>query len=420
MRDWFESKAHYNPELDVTVYYDESLGEWMVYNQDDPQYRESLRHKEYVVQQEQDHKRKIQEECHENKSKLSESVRIQREISQRVNGWMLGLLDCGIEPDSDEYKIAHVRAISRFMRELLPKEIYCPACCEAPICADCRRCYNCEYGIYYEDKHDGGNADAPCSTCNLRDLLNAKYERAKQSVFLNYDLAIQHNPNNALAHYKRGKVKYKLGQTREAELDLRIALILSSEAGNVQLKNGIKKYLFTKAKELCSSVYETLKTCDTKLKSKKEYLNVAEQRWGQPYAEWDGVMWYQFAKSLFSFAWNLKYESEYGLPVNYTFEGELTTLMLPPIELGKDDSFFTVRVDHIIWSKGTFSKKSNSHIAADAGISERVLNQWISEGKILQQQFLSGEIKHVEDLDFYSQEKLRLYEALHPSTEIDF
>ena len=58
-----------------------------------------------------------------------------------------------------------------------------------------------------------------------------------------YDTAIQLNSGDAPAYLLRGLSKAELGQTWAAKQDLRTALKLATQAGDVELKNSIKEVL---------------------------------------------------------------------------------------------------------------------------------------------------------------------------------
>ena len=123
----------------------------------DPAYQEEIRYEEEI---------KTRQQQRESRSKELRYERIQREVDRRVNEWMNALIDFGIEFDSCEYKIAHARAIYKFMNELIPT-ILCPGCREFHICSDCRKCYNCDYGISFDDEFTSENFNERCETCNI-------------------------------------------------------------------------------------------------------------------------------------------------------------------------------------------------------------------------------------------------------------
>jgi len=60
---------------------------------------------------------------------------------------------------------------------------------------------------------------------------------------------------------------------------------------------------------------------------------------------------------------------------------------------------------------------SRAETADAVGISKRTLYHWLNEGKTLYLRVWTGEIENISDLDDVSQEKLRLFEGVHPKPE---
>ncbi len=60
---------------------------------------------------------------------------------------------------------------------------------------------------------------------------------------------------------------------------------------------------------------------------------------------------------------------------------------------------------------------SRAETAEAIGISQRTLYNWLEEGKNLYLRVWAGEIEDINDLDDVSQEKLRLFQNLHPEPE---
>ena len=86
------------------------------------------------------------------------------------------------------------------------------------------------------------NAKDDAHNYNNRSLIK---EEKKQDLdeIKRYDSIIYLFPDDAKAYFNRGIVKYKLGLTREGKLDLRTALRLTTQQGNVKLKNSIEETL---------------------------------------------------------------------------------------------------------------------------------------------------------------------------------
>ena len=124
--------------------------------------------------------------------------------------------------------------------------------------------------------------------------LNAYYSRALakcnlgqyEAAIVDYDNAIRFEPNDANAYYDRGLAKEKLGQTGEAEQDWQTALKLTTETGNVKLKNKIEGTLRRsepqvkasesltekEVKEIVADYFKALPIASSGYSVKREYL----------------------------------------------------------------------------------------------------------------------------------------------------